>query len=89
MQVSLDAFKKARKKLIKAKDKNQTFILETQRLIKTEVFDSMDKIEQMKGIMKQQDVKLKIQQRLLKRMLDVKNSTAGMENVGESNFDAS
>ena len=60
MQVSLDAFKKARKKHIKAKDKNQTLILETQRLIKTEVIDSTDQIEQMKDIMKQQDVKLKI-----------------------------
>ena len=87
MQVSLDAFKKARKKLIKAKDKNQTLILETQRLIKTEVIDSTDQIEQMKDIMKQQDVKLKIQQRLLKKMLDQKYSS-GMEN-GESKFDAS
>lgn len=36
---------------MKAKDLNETEILETQRLIKTEVIDATDEIEQLKEIL--------------------------------------
>ena len=52
MQISLDAFQKQRKKLMKVKDMNQTKILDTQRLIKTEVIEATDKIEDLKEILK-------------------------------------
>ena len=73
MQVSLDTFKKERKKLMKSKDLNQTQILETQRLIKTEVIDATDEIEILKEILKKQDLKLQIQHKLLQRFLDQRN----------------
>ena len=73
MQVSLDTFKKERKKLMKSKDLNQTQILETQRLIKTEVIDATDEIEILKEILKKQDLKLQIQHKLLQRVLDQRN----------------
>ena len=74
MQISLDRFTKSRKKLIKAKDANQRQILETQRFIKTEVIDTNEEVELLKETLKKQDIKLKVAEKLLKNMLDKRNS---------------
>jgi len=49
---------------------NQTKILETQRLIKTEVIEATDEMDELKKILKKQDLKLKIQQKLLQKVVD-------------------
>ena len=52
MQLGLDTFKKERKKLKKEKDDKISEIIDTQRIIKTEVIESTDTIEKLKETLK-------------------------------------